>query len=184
MLYLFDIDGTLIRSFMREGAPPADFDLIEVLPGRAEAIAQLYAEKSTCIALVTNQGGVALGYQTKYQVAKKITAVLAAVGISHGPIRVRPGAVIDETGLEVPTHRQPFMPSAYVSFGLPQATVPEYRVLDDDDWRKPCPGMLVAAMRDWQHARGDTVFVGDMDSDQQAAAAADVAYIDAESFFR
>jgi histidinol phosphatase-like enzyme len=183
MLYLFDIDGTLVRSFMRDGGAIADYDRVEVLPGRREAIARLYREKSTCIALVTNQGGVALGYQTKQQAAQKITQVLVMAGISAGPIRVRPGAVIDETGFEMAPYLAPFMPSAYVSFGLPHATLPEYRVLDGDEWRKPGPGMLISAMRDWDHVRKDTVFVGDRDSDRQAATAADIAYVDAATFF-
>jgi histidinol phosphatase-like enzyme len=183
MLFLFDIDGTLVRSFLREGGKVADFDLVEVLPRRAEVIAELYKDNRTCIALVTNQGGVALGYQTKYQVAQKITRLLGDVGISRGPIRTRPGAAIDEHGMALPSHVPASMPAAYVSFGLEHATEPEYTVLPDDTWRKPGPGMLIVAMLDWQHLRRETVFVGDMDSDRAAAIAADVSYVDAEEFF-
>jgi histidinol phosphatase-like enzyme len=168
---------------MREGGKVVDFDLVEVLRGRREKIAELYEDHRTCIALVTNQGGVALGYQTKYQVAQKITRVLAACGIAQGPIRTRPNSAIDERGLAWPAHIPVSMPAAYVSFGLPQATVPEYTVLESDEWRKPGAAMLRVAMLDWEHMRRGTVYVGDMDSDREAAEAADVRYVDAEEFF-
>jgi phosphoglycolate phosphatase-like HAD superfamily hydrolase len=50
--------------------------------------------------------------------------------------------------------------------------------------RKPSPTMLYEAMRIHEAAPAETVFVGDMNSDRDAAVAAGVAYFDAEEFFK
>lgn len=184
LLHLFDVDGTLIRSFLREGASRAHFDLIEVLPFRKRTLDHLKRDGHR-IALVSNQGGVALGYQTKRQVCRKLTNVALELGLPLGPIRVRPNALVDSTGYPVlkqePLRDRPVV--AYVSLGLPQATVPEYQVLEIDGWRKPGAGMLHVAMLDHDVEPHETTFIGDMDSDREAAEAAGVRYCDAEEFF-
>lgn len=57
-----DRDGTLNKSIERR--PPNTPDELEMLPGAAQAVAQLHAAGFK-IFVVTNQGGVALGYMTK-----------------------------------------------------------------------------------------------------------------------
>ncbi len=57
-----DRDGTLNRSIGKR--PPNTPDELEMLPGAAEAVAQLHASGFK-IFVVTNQGGVGLGYMTK-----------------------------------------------------------------------------------------------------------------------
>ena len=49
--------------------------------------------------------------------------------------------------------------------------------------RKPRPGMLFSAMKDAGVVAGDTLFVGDMVTDEQAARNADVAFTYAKDFF-
>lgn len=205
MLYCLDIDGTLIRSFMREQGETRDFehvcprcgevgtlelredsewhcercpwagdenaavyDRVEVLPGRHRKLSTLAlgpitpgvsAPKNPRFALVTNQGGVAFGYQTVEQVYAKIGRVLAAFSFFDGcPV------------------------SVHVAFNHPKATVEQYR--RDDRIRKPGPGMLLQAMRRHRMDAVTTVMVGDMHSDRHAAGAAGVRYYDAEEFFR
>lgn len=168
MLYIFDFDGTLIRSFMREEAGKhgtelkADvYDVVEVLPGRAEALRRLLTVEGHALAAATNQGGVAFGYQTVGQVALKMERVVEALGL------------------------QPYEMPVYVCHHHPKATA------DPDHWRdpagcqrrKPAPGMLLEAMNDLGFSTRQTVYVGDMDTDKLAAGAAGIAYVDAEEFF-
>jgi D-glycero-D-manno-heptose 1,7-bisphosphate phosphatase len=160
MLYCFDVDGTLVKSFMRDddGGASRAYDLVEVLPGRRDKIERLAARPGTRFALVTNQAGVAFAYQSTGQVWRKLGAVLAA--FEH-------------------FHRRPI--SVHVSFEHPNAKLLEYRA--DTGYRKPGPGMIIEAMDRHRSDQATTWMIGDMDSDQQAAAAAGVKYIDQEEFF-
>jgi D-glycero-D-manno-heptose 1,7-bisphosphate phosphatase len=51
------------------------------------------------------------------------------------------------------------------------------------DCRKPKPGMLVSIMRHYRVVPGDTVFIGNHESDREAAANAGTAFIWAADFF-
>lgn len=157
MLYLFDIDGTLIRSFMREGGKVEDYDKVELLPGRLPKLASLERLESR-FGLVTNQAGVAMGYQTEEQVYAKLGHVLAAVQFFG----------------RYPT-------SVHCCVDHPKAKLARYR--RDLGFRKPDPGMILQARR-LHHAPAEaTLFVGDMDTDEQAAKSAGVNYFSAEEFF-
>jgi histidinol phosphatase-like enzyme len=186
MLFLFDIDGTLVRSFMREGGGGASqaYDLVEILPGRRERLDALRAEGHH-LALVTNQGGVAFGYQTATQVLAKIGRVADAAGlmptwICSGP---RLAWTIDGFRIADRLARDVAPPFAYVSFDHPKAHDAMFLSRPDDDWRKPGPGMIQQARADYGTILSHIVFVGDMDTDRQAAEAAGVLYMDAAEFF-
>lgn len=172
MLYLFDVDGTLIRSFLRD--TPAEsaevYDRVELLPGRAGLLHAL-AKDGNRFGIVTNQDGVAFGYQTKEQVGVKIARVLKECAFFYG---------------------QPF--SVHICFHHPRATIDEYRDPEGCKRRKPERGMILEAMAAhygpsesagglMYRAAGKTVFVGDMATDAEAAKAAGVTYHDAEAFF-
>lgn len=157
MLYLFDIDGTLIRSFMREGERDHPFDEVEVLPGRLERLDDLYLN-GNAFGLVTNQGGVAFGYQTEAQIFDKIGNVLRAVSFFAG----------------YPT-------SVHVCIEHPKAKIETLR--ETRGRRKPDPGMIYEAMRVHDRFSSDVLFVGDMATDEEAAVKAGVAYQDAAVFF-
>jgi D-glycero-D-manno-heptose 1,7-bisphosphate phosphatase len=154
-LYIFDVDGTLIRSFLREGAPREEYDRVEALPGRVEKLHELHLGGAK-LALATNQGGVAFGYQTEEQVARKLAAVLAL--------------------FEVPM-------TLHVAYGHPKATVTEYRKREHVRRRKPSCVMLVDAMFVAGVPPARAMFVGDHDTDEEAARRAGCAYRDAEEFF-
>lgn len=53
----------------------------------------------------------------------------------------------------------------------------------EDDRRKPRPGMIQDAMRDFEAEIEETLYVGDRDEDQAAARAASVDFCWAEEFF-
>lgn len=193
-LLALDIDGTVIRSFMREGGKRADYDIVELLPwcaaGTPWPVPSGWQEgEGFQVVLVTNQGGVAHGYQTVAQVCSKIMRTFDALFggrdmlwandcIRCGPAR---DDLLDWRGLPFGGVRRP---RAYVAFGLKDARLPRFKIDADDPWRKPGPGMLRAALRDYDVSAEDALFVGDMDSDRGAAEAAGVPYMDAADFFR
>lgn len=159
MLYCFDLDGTLVRSFMRETGEAEDYDQVEVLPRRKEILQTLAAERYAEFALITNQAGVAFGYQTVKQVEAKIGRICAEFGFFW---------------------TRPF--SVHIAYEHPSATIPEYQ--SNSDRRKPGPGMLIEACNSHGYARGvGLVYVGDMESDKLAAERANVTYVDATEFF-
>jgi D-glycero-D-manno-heptose 1,7-bisphosphate phosphatase len=179
MLYLFDLDGTLIEGFLKEERCPtcegtgrvADhpcskcrdgkvfgealpYKRVVLLPGRREKLDELRAEGHN-VEVITNQGGVAFGHQTEAEINAKIYKALTLLGWKK--------------------------PSAYVCMAHEHATVTGYR--DGHERRKPSPSMLQEAMNEWGYAPYETIFVGDLPTDKQAAKAANVRYIDAEEFF-
>lgn len=173
MLYLFDIDGTLIESFMNDLTIP--YDDVVLMPGRAERLAGL-RDDGHQLALVTNQGGVAFGYQTEEQVVLKLCRVLDALDFpADGALRPLCTGWRDDIVLN---------PSqCYVSLGHPNAKHLAYRTSPEDTWRKPGRGMICRAMDDYGAFPYQTIYVGDMASDATAAAAALVAYAHADEFF-
>jgi D-glycero-D-manno-heptose 1,7-bisphosphate phosphatase len=50
--------------------------------------------------------------------------------------------------------------------------------------RKPAPGMLLSLMEQFGTSPDETIYVGDMDSDRQAAEAAGVTFIHTSEFFK
>ena len=174
-LYLFDVDGTVIRSFMREDGGADPYDRVEVLPGRVETFALLTA-MSHRVAFCTNQGGVAFGFQTRKQVRDKMVAVLDALELPVNP-NVQP-VLSDEKRRIVANPAQ-----CYVALRHPKAKVPELVATSEHRWRKPLGGMIRAAMADYSVTQSQTMYVGDMESDRQAANNAGVPYADAEDFF-
>jgi histidinol phosphatase-like enzyme len=194
MLHAFDIDGTLVRSFLREGAPLADFDLVELLEHRRGVLVETreHARRASIacpMVLVTNQGGVALGYQSEQQVAEKIRRVREALGWTWAitdVIKTRPLLGIDYFGTPWPMKTvADAQPVAYVSFGMSssRAVDSRYWVPELDEWRKPGPGMLLQAMHDFNALPEDTLFIGDMETDLEAARRAGCGYMHARDFF-
>jgi D-glycero-D-manno-heptose 1,7-bisphosphate phosphatase len=156
MLYLFDLDGTLISSYM--DAPDRAYDRWRVLPGRVARLAELQAAGHT-VGIVTNQAGVAFGHVSEARVEAKIAAVLAALGLP------------------------PDTPVA-VSYGHPHARVRRYRDPALVARRKPSGAMLreLAAAHS-AAAAGGVHYVGDRDEDRAAATDAGAAFTPAEAFF-
>lgn len=196
-MYVFDVDGTLIKGFLEtETCPVCDgegrvfikgmlvggnhfekcekckgkgvkfgkhlpYHHVEVLPGRLEKFAQILTDDpSPAFALATNQGGIAMGYQTVAEVQAKMARVLAAFAFFGGCA----------TSVHIASHH-------------PNARVEGFNDPELCKLRKPLPGMIELAMEVHRDNRADTVFVGDIATDRDCAEAAGVRFEWAEPFF-
>lgn len=178
MLYLFDMDGTLVSSYMDRA--DRDFHAWKLLPGRRETIAALVAEGHQ-IGIVSNQAGVAYGFVDYDDVRKKFQAVAAQLGYGSVALYYDMGRGSHwSTGNEDP---------------ITPRTLPAYICCDrDGPRRKPGPLMIEQAHQealiDYYNVETEEfedvpiVFIGDRPEDEGAARAAGVPFQWAEEFFR
>jgi len=119
------------------------------VPGAVEAVRRLN-QAGRRVIVVTNQAGVARGLYDE-----------AAVERFHAAM----SAALEEKGARIDAFY-------YCPFH-PEASLPAYRHADHPD-RKPNPGMVQRALREFGVAPGHAFLIGDRDSDVQAATAAGV----------
>ncbi len=152
-LIIFDTDGTLVTT--KSGATfRKEASDWQWLPGRLEKLREL-KQQGIRLAIATNQGGVAFGYMQAADILRELTRMIEEAGIVPGGL--------------------------YICYSHPKATIGQYAY--QDNRRKPGPGMLLEAMRDFEAETDETLFVGDRPEDEEAAAAAGCDFIWAESFF-
>jgi len=154
MLYLCDLDGTLITSYMDN--PGRDYHVWQPLPGRGLKIRALRRAGHT-VGVVSNQGGVAFGKITEADWEQKIGEVCAWLGIDWEAV--------------------------YVCFADARSSDLRYNDPREVRRRKPSGAMIVEAMQRWGYGFEQTVFIGDRTEDQQAAADAGVRFQWADQFF-
>lgn len=159
-LYVFDLDDTLIDGYVKRHP----YDRVEPLPGRVDKLDELL-NAGHDIAIVTNQGGVAFGYNTEDQFHSKIYTALFKLGLS---ITTRYA----------------------VCFSDWRSNDKRYNKPEDCARRKPSGAMIHEVMRHFgilpqaPDTLADLVlYVGDRPEDQQAAANADVPFMWAWEFF-
>lgn len=163
-LAIFDIDGTLteIRPEVREKHPrlvtPNHLGEQQPIPGVVEALAALKAA-GLKIALATNRGGVAFGYTTLAEAQALVEEAAEMCGVPEARKYL------------CPYHARARGPRAVTEFAR------------EDDCRKPNPGMLVEALGDYDVQTADAFYVGDMDSDREAAENAGIDFYPADAFF-
>jgi D-glycero-D-manno-heptose 1,7-bisphosphate phosphatase len=149
-----DRDDTLIANrSVTTGTPfPGDlFDptLVRLLPGVAEGL-RLLAAAGYALVVVSNQGAVARGRCT-----------LAQVHACNERLRAIARA---EAGVE--------FAGVYVCPYHPKGTTPPWNI--EHPWRKPGPGMLLAAARDLGLDLARSWLIGDAQRDIDAALAAGI----------
>ncbi len=134
--------------------PPNRPEQVALLPNVVATLAE-YVAQGWRLVIISNQGGVAHGYLSEAQ----------AWAVQR--------QVIDLLGLPVA--------ASYLCPHMANARILRYRL--DCPNRKPKPGFIIEAMRRFDAAPQDCLFVGDLDSDRQAARAAGVPFGRADAFF-
>jgi len=165
-LYIFDVDGTI-----------AERDTTELLPG----VAEWFARNQTAVSLATNQGGVGLRHWME-------------TGGFGGADRYKypPAEEVKDRLYKIAHKLSVSIESVYVSFAYQSKRSGEWSPAMNDidgdplewwapEWRKPNPGMLLAAM-EYENTT-NAVMVGDSDEDEAAARAAGIDFIHADDFF-
>lgn len=142
---LLDRDGVLN---IDRGYTHRPEDLVFV-PGAIEAVRRLN-QAGRRVIVITNQAGVARGLYDEAAVERFHAAMNAALATQ--------GARID---------------AFYYCPFHPEASIAAYRHANHPD-RKPNPGMVLRALRDFDVAPVNAFLIGDRDSDLAAAAAAGV----------
>jgi histidinol-phosphate phosphatase family protein len=128
--------------------PPNHPNEVEMLPGVGAKLHH-YASLGWRLVVVTNQGGVAFGYLNEKQAQAIHQAVLDAL-----PVEI-------DTSYLCPHH--------------PQGTIPRYAVECPN--RKPAPGAILDALARFGANPTNCLFVGDQESDCEAARAAGVPFV-------
>jgi D-glycero-D-manno-heptose 1,7-bisphosphate phosphatase len=136
------------------GRPPNTPAEVELLPGVASVLSE-YAAQGWLLVIVSNQGGVAGGYVSEAD----------ARAVQQRAIALLP----------VPVAASFFCPH------MPGGRVAEYAI--DCPNRKPKPGFILTALKQFGARAEDSLFVGDSSTDRLAAEAAGVAFRWADLFF-
>lgn len=153
MLYIFDLDSTLIAGYM-DGA---DYAHVEALPGRIEKLAEL-RQAGHGIAIASNQGGIAFGYNSEGDFKEKLLKSLRVLKLPR------------DTPYKVCYHH-------------PKASIEKYRDADGCARRKPSGLMIKELMQELGYSADQTMYVGDRPEDDKAAEHAEVAFMWERDFF-
>lgn len=149
-LIILDADGTI-----------CDRDTGELLPLACE----IYNAHPRAIAIATNQGGPAC-HDANWAHSDQFPALAT--------VEARYTAVAEQLNARL------YMALAYHRKNgewLYPAGLPTNDPRLSHDWRKPAPGMLLAAMRDHRASPERTIMIGDSDEDEAAATAAGVWFV-------
>ena len=171
-LYIFDLDGTLVEKW---GIAP--------LPGVLEKLTAL-EQAGSFIAVATNQAGIAWGAMTKqekFPTPDSLGPRFDEIAQLLPPLqRARWFVSIHDTRVRLSEKRYTALAQA-----LERASqMLELIVSAKPNWRKPQPGMLLAACESYTVKPDAAIFIGDMDSDREAAEAAGMDFVEAVDAFK
>ncbi len=153
-LIIFDLEGTLISSYMKN--PDREYHRWHLLPGRAERLRQLQAE-GWVIGVASNQAGVAFGHIVEADFQRKIAEVAEQLGVQFE--------------YRVCYHHQ-------------RATISVYRDPLAVLRRKPGGAMLAELIAQHRAAAyRQCLYVGDAEEDEQAAQHVAIPFIWSWHFF-
>lgn len=171
MLYVFDLDSTLVEMY---GVQP--------LAGVAAKLASL-GDHGAGLAVATNQAGPAWRRETgdpKYPTPESLGMRFRQIAELIPVLADVPWFVaIGDDRLDLDSHDYEAMAEALKA----AVGAIEIHVSAAPDWRKPEPGMLLAACDRWRVSPSGAIYVGDAVTDAEAAYAAGMSYISAGRFF-
>ena len=171
MLYIFDLDGTLVEKF---GTQP--------LPNVRAHLERLETSGHK-LAVASNQAGLAwriMTKATKFPDVQSMARRFEQIARDLPPLKHVPWFV------SVFDSRVKLHPRQYANLTMDlvkSCHTLTLRVVSDPQWRKPMPGMLLAAGRYYNLDPDAINFVGDYKTDAKAAAVAGIGFIWAEEFF-
>jgi HAD superfamily hydrolase (TIGR01662 family) len=168
-LLIFDLDGTLVKPFTPD-----------ILPGVKERLGKI-DPALVKLAIATNQAGPAChdagwSFSEKFssfdEVEKILLRVLASFTLAakQHPMLYVAWWYQDKNGKE-------YVPSRFAHLS------PNRCPAISPFWRKPEPGMLLAATREAGVCPEETLMVGDRETDQEAASRAGTDFVWAWQFF-
>ncbi|MDF1512506.1 MAG: HAD-IIIA family hydrolase [Anaerolineae bacterium] len=172
MLYVFDVDGTLVEKF---GTAPPHFV--------ADKLAFLQSQDNRA-AVATNQAGLAWRLMTQNAKFPDVTSLAQRFELIA---RQLPYLASIPWFISVYDSRVRLRSDQYAA--LAQNLIASFTTLDvyvsaDPQWRKPQPGMLLAAAAFYSVTPNNVVYVGDFDTDAEAASQAGTNFSWAEDFFK
>jgi D-glycero-D-manno-heptose 1,7-bisphosphate phosphatase len=163
MLYLFDLDNTLISGYMDR--PDKNFDAWHVLPGRRARLNQLVMQGHK-VAIITNQGAVAFGLVSERACSAKLNEAIRMLGLTN-----------PRSSGDAPD------PLVYCAIHHPKGR-PPYNDPELAARRKPSGAMIREAILDYPHAAASGVLmIGDRPEDEAAANDAGVPFQWSSEFF-
>lgn len=171
MIYGFDFDGTLVTSFTGDPLPSAK---TAIQPLRKQGVRSFIA---------TNQAGPVYRLVEGSSKYPTVENVCANIGQALGLLSFRPDVVLlcCNSGRQGAEWMQA---EARIATAFNQRLVSalkaiDYEVTNGPSYRKPQPGMLLAAAAYFHVTPADLVYVGDMESDEIAARQAGARFVDA-----
>lgn len=170
-LLVIDKDGTLVKSVSGSEFVQHPEDQ-ELLPGVKESIAR-YTSEGWQIVVASNQGGVAAGYKSLEDAIDEMNECLHLLKGTLGLERlgvIKGGIICPDNGR-----------TAYYCKVAKNSNYPVVHIHEEypeliGQFRKPNPGMLLAAMQWLECPFKSVLMVGDRSEDEGAAKAAGVSF--------
>jgi D-glycero-D-manno-heptose 1,7-bisphosphate phosphatase len=179
MLYLFDLDGTLITSYMDN--PNKEYDIWELLPNRIETITALSAVNNQ-IGIITNQTGVGYGFINEDQAQTKLIAVAKALGFGTVGIHSGYTPIYRLTGLSVKETKFAQILPIFVCYEKSSIRRKPNGTMIDEAQEYAQPDYFNETMENFEDV--PTLYIGDRSEDEAAAKNADVNFQWADDFFK
>jgi histidinol phosphatase-like enzyme len=171
MLYIFDLDGTLVEKYG-----------VRILPG-VENCLQKLAHQGNALAIATNQAGLSWRLLTNSPRFPSILSMahrIFEITEKLIPLKFAPWFI------SVFDKRVKLGTTKYESLAMDLVNAcPTHRlfVKPDPKWRKPQAGMLLSAVDYYRIDPDQALFVGDYKTDAEAAIAAGIKFSWAVDFF-
>ncbi|MFB8789932.1 MAG: HAD-IIIA family hydrolase [Potamolinea sp.] len=165
-LIILDKDGTVVKSI--SGSKYPGFQDQHLISGVKDRILR-HVEAGDILAIASNQGGISKGHKSLDETIAEFLEVFQLIP------QIKVACFCPD--YEGKILHQLWSDSSFDTLNL--ENFPNFR-----PFRKPEPGMLEYLMFLFQERYSQVLFVGDMNSDEQAAVAAGVNYLDVKDWLQ